>query len=441
MKLKTFKIGGVHPPELKTAPSDHIITAPLPMEASVLLRQHIGAEAKPIVKVGDQVSRGQKIAQAPGAISANVHAPISGKVKTIAPVATLQGRPTNAIIIVATAEDHDADEKARAAAPVAKDCSNLTAKDITDAITEAGIVGMGGATFPTAVKLAPPPGSKAEILIINGCECEPRLTCDAALMRCHPDEVMTGIDLLRRGAQVDRAVIGIEDNKPNAVAAMTAAAKRYPGISIQVLRTKYPQGGEKQLIQAITGREVASGALPISVGAIVQNVATAYAAYQAIALGQPLIERVVTIDTVGNFLVAIGMKTSAISADIPQPTAEANPTVAAIDVVAGGPMMGQSVVNIDGPVTKGFSGLSFVNNPLQFEPAPCIRCAECVRACPMALEPYLISTYGRKGCPEEAKAIGALDCIECGSCNFSCPSARPILDYIRLAKMRIRALK
>ena len=430
MKTYTFKIGGVHPPQMKTAPANAIIDAGLPMSVAIPLRQHIGAEACPIVAVGEHVSRGQKIATATGKISACVHASISGTVKAIAPVATAQGRMVNAIYITADEADHTADLQARSAMPSRRDYEKMSPKEITDIIADCGIVGMGGATFPTAVKLCPPHGHKAETLIINAAECEPCLTCDDALMQAHAPEIIEGVRILLRASGAPQALVGIETNKPLAIEQMEAAAKADSRIAICRLKPKYPQGGEKQLIYALTGREVPSGGLPIDVGAIVQNVATAYAAYRAVALGEPLIERVVTIAGAGNFLAPIGMA-------IRQLPADGISTAARLDVIAGGPMMGQSAVTMDAPVVKGLSGISAVQ-PLPFSPEPCIRCGECSKACPMGLEPYLIATCGRLGKTDMAREHFAMDCIECGCCSYSCPSARPILDFIKLAKKRIR---
>lgn len=430
MKILSFKIGGIHPPQEKTAPADKIIDAGLPTSVRIPLRQHIGAEATPIVKPGQCVARGEKIAEAAGKISAPVHASISGTVKSIGPVRIAQGKYINAITIAASDEQHQADCEAKAAAASPIDYSALSPKEIDDKIADSGIVGLGGATFPTAVKLTPPPGTKAEMLIINACECEPCLTCDDALMRSHPCEIIEGIKIMMRAAGTPKAIIGIESNKPEAYKALKACIADNDSIELQLLKPRYPQGCEKQLIYALTGREMPSGSLPISVGAIVQNVATAYAAYQAIALGQPLIERVVTIAGCGNYLAPIGMTI----ADLP---ATALHTAREADVVAGGPMMGQSTVTLDAPVVKGLSGIS-VFSPLPFAPEPCIRCGECAKACPMGLEPYAIATYGRLSRCDDAKSAGAMDCIECGSCSYSCPSARPVLDFIKLAKRQIR---
>lgn len=428
MKKLTFGKGGVHPPTLKTAPADKIITVPLPMTAVIMLKQHAGAEAVPIVKVGDAVARGQKIAESGGRVSAPVHASISGTVKAIGPAMLTNGRYATAITIYATQAEHDADEAERAKPKTPRDYSDIAPETIVARIANFGVVGLGGAAFPTAMKLSPT--EKAEVLVINACECEPRLTIDEAMMRAYPAQIVGGIRLMMRALGVDRAIIGIEDNKPEAIEALEQAIGPATDVEVKVLKARYPQGSEKQLLYALLGREVPSGALPIKVGAVVNNVSTAYAVYCAIAYHEPLTERGLTIDGCGNYMAAIGT----LVCDLP---AEAAKVAAKADVVNGGPMMGTSVVTLASPVVKNMSGIT-VMEPLPFEPEACTRCGECVRACPMGLEPYLLAAYGRKSMTQEARRRGAMDCIECGSCSYSCPSARPILDFIRLAKQKLR---
>lgn len=432
MKPKTFN-RGIHIPEHKdVTPGTHIITADLPMQVTLTLKQHIGAQAIPLVKRGDHVHRYQKVAEASGVVSAPIHTPISGTVERVDSSLGATGFYSDAIYIKATAQDHAEDSAMRVAPPQIHDYSEMTPNEIIATIADAGIVGLGGATFPTAVKLSPPPPAKADMLIINAAECEPYLTCDDALMRTHAPEIVEGIDILMRAAKVERACIGIEVNKPEAKEALQRAIDSNPArqrkIEIVPLATKYPQGGEKQLIYAITRRSVPSGGLPISVGVIVQNVGTAFAVYNAIALHRPLVERVVTIWKQGNFMVPIGMKISDLmpADDIPYDIA---------DVIIGGPMMGRSAVTLDAPIEKGVSGVTVITPPA-FDPQPCIRCAACVEACPMGLEPYLIASYSRHGMMDAAREAGAKDCIECGCCVYSCPSCRPILDYIKTAKKR-----
>lgn len=429
MRALTFKKGGIHVPECKFTPADRIIQVELPRQVSIFLKQHIGIPSTPIVKRGDKVKRGQKIAEAGGGVSAPVHASISGTVTNITPVQNLAGYNAEAIIISATEEDHTQDEEARTEAAIQHDWHKMNPDEIIATIADAGIVGLGGATFPTSTKLKVPEDMRVEMLIVNAAECEPFLTCDDALMRAHAKEIIEGIRIMMKAARVDKAVVGIEDNKPEACSALRDASEGEQAITIQPLKAKYPQGGEKQLINAITGKEVPSGKIPASVGVIVVNVATAYASYRAVVERIPLIEKVITIAGYGNYQVAIGMKMS----DIPIDTT--NEMRKEADVIIGGPMMGKSTPSLDAPIEKGTSGVTTVA-PLPFDPAPCIRCGECVRACPMGLQPYLISTMSSKGLIEEAVGEGARDCIECGSCNYSCPSGRPIVDFIRIAKKK-----
>lgn len=441
MKKLTFKIGGIHPPQSKETPADTIIRPELPREVTILLKQHGGAEAVPIVAKGYHVDRGQKIAEASGFVSAPVHASISGTVKSIGPALTLEGRYAQAIAISASDEDHATDmETIGHAEP--RDIENISPEDIIGQIANCGVVGLGGATFPTAVKLSSAVG-KANLLVLDGCECEPRLTCDDALMRKYPTEIVQGIKLMLKALRIDRAIIGIEDNKPDAIKALQCACASEEGIEVAVLKARYPQGGEKMLVYALTGKEIPSGGLPISVGCVVNNVGTALAVYRAVALGEPLIERVVTIEGLGNFLLPIGVsvaevinaygldnsKFSILNSQLPE---------GEVDIINGGPMMGRSISNLSGPITKGVSGIVAVK-PFSATVEPCIRCGACQRACPMGLQPFLLESYGRHGLIAEAKEAGALDCIECGSCSYSCPSARPILDFIRLCKFKIRS--
>ncbi|MBD5233061.1 MAG: electron transport complex subunit RsxC [Bacteroidales bacterium] len=434
---KTFSKGGVHPAANKIASRD-ILLQPLPTLACVPLAQHIGAPAIAIVCKGDKVTRGEQIARAASFVSAPLHAPISGTVQGVDNVLMPNGKPSQAIIIKATDEEHEADtisrEKYWAELPVAKIPSHLPADEIRRMISEAGIVGLGGATFPSHVKLSLKPEQKPEILIINGCECEPYLMCDDALMCKWPRMIVEGVALMMQAGGIPRAVISLEDNKPEAAAAIASALGSRNDITLQILRTKYPQGGEKQLIEAVTGRRIASGALPISVGAVVHNVATAFAVWQAIATGQPLIERVVTVtgdipaEERTNYLAAVGTPFSEFPFTLPD---EAK-------VIVGGPMMGRTAVNLDAPVTKGTSGLVILRETRRRPVQACIRCGACVDACPMGLEPYLLSAYGRLRMFDDAREADVADCLECGACSYNCPSARPLLDYIRIAKQRSR---
>lgn len=438
---RTFTKGGIHPPQHKDA-SRKIELLPLPLKAVIPLSQHIGAPAVPVVSKGDKIKRGQLIARPSTFISAGIHAPISGTVAAIGPVVLASGNPGEAIVITATEDQHTADTEAREA--YWKDIiPGTTDRDLSESyspetlrkiIGDDGIVGLGGATFPSHVKLTVKPEMHPDLLILNGCECEPYLMCDDALMCTYPARIVEGVELMMKAAGIPKAVIALEDNKPEAAAALGRALDNVHDISIEVLKTKYPQGGEKQLVQAITGRKIGSGELPLSVGVVVHNVATAFSVWQAVATSQPLIERVVTvsgdIDSSQrcNYMTAIGTPFSDFPFTMPE---EAK-------FVVGGPMMGRTAVNLDAPVTKGTSGLIImaVKEP---EPVlPCIRCGACVDACPMGLEPYLLSTYGRLRMWDEARMADITDCLECGACSYSCPSRRPLLDFIRVAKQRSR---
>ena len=438
--LHTFRKGGVHPPESKLTASGTIIPVELPREVVITFAQHIGAPAKCELKKGDHVNRGDLVAAAGGFVSANVHASISGTVTKVDKYKTAFGMPVDTVTITATDEDHQNDLDAIAAVkPLRTDeeIAALDSKALVSIIDAAGIVGLGGATFPTKVKLSPPPGSKAEVLIINAVECEPYLTNDHALMLQHPDEIIAGVQLLMKAAGVNRAIIGIEANKGNAIELLTSKAASDSRIEVMGLKVKYPQGGEKQLIDATIGKEVPSGALPIATGAIVQNVATAYAVYEAVKFGKPLIDRVVTITgpsvaKPGNYLAAIGTNLKElidVAGGVPADTGK---------IILGGPMMGKSVVQIDAPTVKGTSGILMLpeKEAVRRKVEPCIRCASCVSACPMGLEPYLISTLSRLGRWEEVEEAKVMNCIECGCC-FICPSTRPILDFIRLGKTTV----
>ena len=443
--MRTFHIGGVHPPENKITASSKIIDVELPREVVVVFAQHIGAPASCIVKKGDHVERGAIVGQATGFVSANVHAPISGTVTKVDKVKGANGMPCDTITIASSDDDHENDLKAiREAKPIrsSDEIKALSAKDIIDIIDNAGIVGLGGATFPTKVKLCPPPGMAADVVVINAVECEPYLTNDHALMLECPDGILAGVEMLMRAANVDRAIIGIEANKANAISLLRQRISELGmnGISVMELMVKYPQGGEKQLIDAVLGKEVPSGALPIATGAIVQNVATAYAVYEAVTYGKPLVDRVVTVtgpsvERPGNYRATIGMPISeliALAGGVPTDTGK---------IILGGPMMGKTIVNIDAPTIKGVSGILMlpesmsVRRPVE----SCIRCAQCVSACPMGLEPYLLATLSRYSEWEDLEKEKVMNCVECGCCSFTCPSSRPLLDYIRLGKSTVGA--
>ena len=433
--LKTFKIGGIHPHDNKLSAGSAIQVLPVPQEVTIPVAQHIGAPAKPIVAVGDVVTVGQLIAEAGGFVSANVHSPVSGKVKKIEDFIDGNGyRKTGIIITVEGDEWLDTIDRSTGI----KREITLAPADIIKKIGEMGLVGMGGATFPTHVKLAVPPGKKCEALIINGVECEPYLTSDHRLMLEKGEEVLIGVKILMTALGVNNAYIGIENNKKDAIEYLTKLAASYPGVTVQPLKMRYPQGGEKQLIDACIGRQIPSGKLPIDVGAVVQNVGTAYAVYEAVQKNKPLIERVVCVtgkplQKPSNFLVRIGTPVQTVidaAGGVPENCGK---------VIGGGPMMGRAFTRLDVPVIKGTSGILLMSTEeaKRGEESPCIRCAKCVSVCPMGLEPFLISKVSMKGDWEMAEENHIMDCIECGSCNYTCPSNRPLLDYIRLGKGKV----
>ena len=436
--LKTFRIGGVHPPENKLSAGQAIINAELPKQAVVMLSQHIGAPAQAVVAKGDKVKVGTLLAQAGGFVSANIHSPVSGTVAKIDTAVDAAGYQRPAIFI--DVEGDEWEEIIDRSETLVKECK-LDAKAIIDRIKECGIVGLGGATFPTHVKLLPPPGMKATILIINGVECEPYLTSDHQLMMEKGEEILVGVEILRKAINVERAVIGIENNKPDAIKHMQELATNYPAIEICPLKVKYPQGGEKQLIDAIIRRQVPSGGLPIATGAVVQNVGTAFAVYEAVQKNKPLVERIVTVTgkslaKPSNLRVCIGTPISQLidmCGGLPLDTEK---------VISGGPMMGKAVVSTDMATTKGCSGVLLIRDleSRRQEMQPCIRCAKCVSACPMGLAPNVLAkaaTYQNWECAEEEHVM---DCIECGSCSFTCPAHRPLLDFIRQGKAKVGAI-
>ena len=439
--MRTFPIGGIHPSDNKKWSKDKAIEAmALPEEVAVPMIQHIGAPATPIVAKGDKVLTGQLIAQATGFVSANIHSPISGVVKAIEERANAEGLYRQMIVI--KREGDEWVESIDRSTELKRECT-LNPADIIAKIKDAGIVGMGGATFPTHVKLTVPDGQKAEILIINGVECEPYLTSDYRTMLERGEELLTGVEILMRALGVERAVIGVENNKPDAVAHLNdlIAKGNYRGIEVMPLKTRYPQGGEKQLIAAVTGRQVPPPpALPISVGAVVCNASTSVAVYEAVQKNKPLIERVVTItgkevkDT-HNYIVRFGTSlNSFIEAAGGLPEGD-------VKVLNGGPMMGRAVVNLDSPVMKGCSGVTILSgkDAKRGKELSCIKCAKCVTACPMGLEPYLISKLAMKQLWDRAEDHNIMECIECGCCSYTCPSNLPLLDYIRIGKQTVMA--
>ena len=433
--LRTFHKGGIHPPDSKLSAHKPIQVLPVPGSVAILLSQHMGAPAKVIVNKGDEVKTGQIIARGEGFLSGNIHSSVSGKVSRIEEVQDVSGYRRQAVFIDVAGDewveginlDTKLDHEIR-----------YEGAEILKRITEAGIVGMGGATFPTHVKLTVPRGKKAECLVINGVECEPYLTSDHALMLEKGEEIIVGIQLLKKALQVNKAYIGIENNKPDAIEKIRDLASAWDGIEVFALQVKYPQGGEKQLIKAITGREVPSGGLPVDVGVVAFNVGTVFAVYEAVQKNKPLIDRIVTVTgkavkNPSNFKVRIGTSISVLieaAGGLPENAGK---------VISGGPMMGKALPNIDVPVVKGTSGILILaeEESTRYKTQPCIRCAKCVTICPMGLEPYLLMTLSERSLFDRLETDHVMDCIECGSCSYICPASRPLLDFIRLGKSSV----
>ncbi len=436
--LKTFSKGGIHPPDNKLSAEKAIEVLPPPEMVSIPISQHIGAPAKVVVKKNDKVKVGQIIAESGGFVSANIHSSVSGTVQKIEEAFDASGYKRMAVSI--KVEGDEWLETIDRSHEIVHECL-LSAEEIIAKITTAGIVGLGGATFPTQVKLMVPIGMTAEVLVINGVECEPYLTADDRLMLEKGEEILIGVSILMKALKVNKAIVGIENNKLLAIANMEKLAKKFQGISIQPLKVSYPQGGEKQLIKACINREVPSGGLPISVGSVVQNVGTAFAVYEAVQKNKPLFERVVTVTgksvkKPANFLARIGTPlTNLIEAagGLPQDTGK---------IVSGGPMMGKALKNAEVPMTKGTSGVLILptEEAKRKTVQECIRCAKCVSACPMGLEPYLMMPLSERKIFDKLEKERVMDCIECGSCSYTCPSNRPLLDYIRLGKASVGAI-
>ena len=438
--MKTFPIGGVHPSDNKQwSKGSAIEVMELPDVVNIPLGQHIGAPATAVVKKGDNVVVGQLIAEATGFMSANIHSPISGTVTAVD--MQVNGQGLRQMMVTIKREGDEWDSNIDRSTTLVTEC-NLEPKAIIEKIKAAGIVGMGGATFPTHVKLSIPDGKKAEVLIINGVECEPYLTSDYRTMLERGEELIAGTRILMRAIGVTTAVIGVEANKPDAVKHLQTLVGAATDIKIQMLKTQYPQGGEKQLIAAVTGREVpAPPALPIDVGAVVCNASTAVAVYEAVQKNKPLIERVVTVTGAAvpqpkNLLTRFGTPVEALIAKCGG-LADGD-----VKVINGGPMMGRALSNIAMPVMKGCSGITIMvgENAKRGVESPCIKCAKCVEACPMGLEPYLLSKQARKKAWDAMEANDITSCIECGCCQFTCPANIPLLDYVRLGKQTVMGI-
>ena len=430
--MKTFKIGGIHPKGYKLSAGIKIQNAKLPLQVIIPLGQNLGAQSVAVVAKGDDVKVGQLIGKANGYVSANVHSSVSGKVNRIDGAKDASGYEVPSVFIDVIGDDWL--QSIDRTIELKRECT-LTSAEIIKKVSDLGIVGLGGATFPTHVKLSPPPGKKADVLVINAVECEPYLTCDHQLMLEHGEEILVGISILMKAINVTTAVIGIENNKKDAIVLMKKLAKTFEGIKIIPLQVQYPQGGEKQLIDATIGRQIPTGALPIEVGAVVQNVATTYAIYEAVQKNKPLFERIITITgksmtQQGNYRARLGTPLFGIveqAGGVPLDTGK---------IVVGGPMMGRALSSLEISVAKGTSGVLFIPSleSTRKKMQNCMRCAKCVVACPMGLEPYLLMKQSERSMWTEMEKNRIMDCIECGCCAFSCPSNRPLLDHVRFGK-------
>lgn len=442
MKLRTFRIGGIRPEENKLSSDAATQIAKLPQQAIFPLSQHIGAPAKPVVKKGDKVKVGTLLAEAGGFVSAPIYSSVSGTVLKIDEAVDATGYRKPAIIVKVEGDEWEESIDRSDKLETLEGHPELTPEEIIECVKKAGVTGMGGAGFPTFIKLCPPPTAKAECVILNGVECEPYITSDYRLMMEHADEILVGLELLMKAVKVAKGYIGIEENKPQAIALFEEKIAGRDDIEIVPLAKKYPQGGEKQLVDAVIRRQVpAPPAIPVNVGAVVQNVGTAFAVYQAVMKNKPLFERYTTVtgkrlERPSNFLVRMG-----------------TPMIDLIDecggmpegdnkLLAGGPMMGKALTSVEVPICKGTNSVTILSGddakrkPVQ----PCIRCAKCVSVCPMGLEPYLLATASALHDWEKVEASGVTSCIECGSCQFTCPAHRPMLDNIRLGKSTVMGL-
>ena len=437
MSKRTFSIGGVHPHDSKISRDCPITPLPLAPTVYISVAQHIGAPAVPCVAVGDKVKVGQVIAEPGGFVSAYIHSSVSGTVKSIAPRADLAGRKCTHIEIAVEGDEWlesiDRSDTLVTEIPIDN-------KATIEKIRQGGVVGLGGATFPTHVKLSPPPGSTCERVIINGCECEPYLTSDYRTLLEKGEQVVVGAAILKQVMGGVPCTIAIEENKPEAIAHIQEVIARlgYEGIEVMTMKMRYPQGGEKQLIDAVMHRQVGSGALPISVGAVVQNVATALAVYDAVQKNKPIIDNSVTVTgecmpKQANLLVRVGTPLQYILDAVGGIPADA------AKVISGGPMMGRAVANLEAATVKGTGALLLLTEKqtLRAPETACIRCGKCADACPMGLEPFLLNKLTRAQDWDACEAQAAQDCIECGCCLYSCPAHIPLLDNIRIGKGKV----
>ncbi len=447
MNIKTFSIGGIHPEENKLTHEVETKVANLPKQAVFPLSQHIGAPAVPVVQKGDKVKVGTMIADAGGFVSAPIYSSVSGTVLKIDTAIDATGYRKPAIIINVEGDEWEETIDRSDKLETVKDHPELTPEEIINRVKTAGITGMGGAGFPTFIKLTPPPTAKAECVIINAVECEPYITADYRLMMEKADEILVGLELLMMAAKVTTGYIGIETNKPKAIDLLTKkcvevfSALKYH-VEVVPLKQRYPQGGEKQLVDAVINRQVpAPPAIPVNVGAIVQNVGTAYAVYEAVMKRKPLFERYTTVtgkrlQSPGNFLVRMGTPMQdLIEACGGMPEGDNK-------LLAGGPMMGKALTSTEVPICKGTNSVTIISDDeaRRKEPQPCIRCAKCVGVCPMGLEPYLLAKVSEVKNWERAEREDIVSCIECGSCQFTCPAHRPLLDNIHQGKSTVMGI-
>ena len=435
MSLLTFK-QGIHPDYSKNMTSDKPFKkAARPELLTILMQQHIGAPCKPLVKKGDHVDLGQRIGDSDSFVSAPIHASVSGTVKEIKTVLTAAGRQCEAVVIEADDEDKLNEDISSPGT-----LKSLNPENIRKIVRAAGIVGMGGAMFPTHVKLTVPEGKNVEYLVLNGAECEPYLTVDHRMMLERSDAVIYGLKALMKAIGVEKGIIAIEDNKPDAIKVMEQSVLSEKGIEVKIMETKYPQGGEKMLIKALLGREVPLGGLPIDVGVVVNNISTAVAVADAITKGIPLVERTVTVTGRGvkeplNLVCPIGISIEDLIAEA------GGLTDVAVKVILGGPMTGFAQPSLDCAVVKGTSGVLVLTKEEidSSTPQPCIRCARCVDVCPQFLLPVNLAKYAEHSMLEEMEKYQILNCIECGSCSYICPANRPLMQYIKLGKAEVMA--
>jgi len=433
MSSKTFK-GGIHPKEYKEL-TEHLSfeTIPLPDEITLPLSQHLGKEAKALVKKGDDVQPGQMIAQAEGFVSAPIHSSVAGKVLSLGKEQTSGGFPKDSIVIKT---NETVESQKFLFTPLNPNA--VTAEEIRERVALAGIVGQGGAAFPTAVKLTPPKDKTIDVVILNGCECEPYLTRDYRFMTERPDDLISGLKLIMKALDVKRGVIGIEDNKPEAIKILSEKAKYEEGIEVVSLKTKYPQGAEKMLIKAVTEREVPPGKLPLDVGAVIQNIGTAIAIHDAIANGEVLITAALTVSGKGiknpkNLIVPVGTPIQNVIDYCGGVTEDA------MKIVVGGPMMGFAQFDLQAPVMKATSGiLVLTKDEVAKNPeTPCLRCGQCIEACPLNLMPTKLARYTQLNRFEDAEEAGITVCMECGTCAYTCPANIPLVQWIRLGKQKV----